>query len=371
MAQINVLQLITGLDIGGAEKLLLSTARRLNSNKYRTIVCYLKGEGALSEDFEKSGIAVIALGMRHRLDFTAIIKLVRLIKKERIGLVQTHLIHAHIIGRIAAKLVGVPVIISTEHNLYNRGGKYLLLNLINRITARFTDRMIAISEAVKDSIVESGRIRASRVSVIYNGIDTNEFKRINGKREEFPINPAPSVVGMVARLEPQKGHRYFLKAASQVVKDIPGVKFLVVGDGPLKEKLRTQATKLGLSRDVIFAGSRRDVPQILGALDILVLPSLWEGLSNVILEAMAAGKPVVATEVGGIPEVVKDGETGLLVPPKDPDALARAIVKLLQNKELAKRMGRAGKKRVKEHFTIERTVAQTEKLYNSLIAQKL
>lgn len=370
MAQINVLQLITGLDIGGAERLLLSTARRLNSNKYRIIVCYLKGKGSLLEDFKRFGISVIGLGMRNRLDFTALFKLVKLIKKERIGLVHTHLIHAHIIGRIAAKLAGVPIIISTEHNLYNRGRKYLLLNLIDRITTRFTDRMVAISEAVKDSIVESGRIRASRVSVIYNGIDTNEFKRISIKREGFPINPAPSVVGMVARLDSQKGHRYFLEAASQVVKDIPGVKFLVVGDGPLKEKLRTQTTKLGLSKDVIFTGPARDIPQILDTLDLFVLPSLWEGLPSVILEAMAAGKPVVATAVGGIPEIVKDGQMSLLVPPRDPDALAQAIIKLLQNKELAQRMGQAGRRWVKDHFTIDKTVAQTEEIYDSLITQK-
>jgi glycosyltransferase involved in cell wall biosynthesis len=189
-------------------------------------------------------------------------------------------------------------------------------------------------------------------------------------RRTFGVQAQGLLVGTVGRLHPQKGFASLLAAVARVRERLPAIRLLLVGGGALRRDLVARAEALGLAEVVIFAGSRGDVPEILAALDLFVLPSLWEGLPNAVLEAMAAGLPVVATAAGGTPEVVVDGETGLLVPPGDVTALAEAIERLLRDPGLRRKMGEAGRKRVEGHFTIEQTVAQTVALYETLLRQK-
>ena len=178
------------------------------------------------------------------------------------------------------------------------------------------------------------------------------------------------MVGSLGRLHPQKGFSDLLTAFAQVRQRIPSVRLFVAGDGELRDDLEAQARSLGMAAVVTFAGVRADVSEVLAALDVFVLPSLWEGMPNAVLEAMASGLPVVATAVGGTPEVVVDGVTGLLVPPQDPGALAQAIGHLLRDPDLRRRMGRAGRRRVEEHFDVRETVRQVESLYETLLREK-
>jgi glycosyltransferase involved in cell wall biosynthesis len=214
-----------------------------------------------------------------------------------------------------------------------------------------------------------------KVFLIPNGVEIKVFTEANQSlvealAQEWKIRSHTPVIGTLARLHEQKGHSYLLDAVAQLRREIPDVKALVVGDGELRPSLEQRTQALRLSDSVIFTGTRRDVPEILALLDVFVLPSLWEGLPIALLEAMAAGLPVVATRVGGVPEVVVDGETGLLVPPRDPDALSEAILTLLQDPDLRQKMGQAGQERVREYFSVERMVEETEALYERLLAEK-
>jgi glycosyltransferase involved in cell wall biosynthesis len=223
--------------------------------------------------------------------------------------------------------------------------------------------------------IEQTGVSPEKVVTIYNGVDAENFStsgtRTTGQvLQPFGIPTDVPLVGSVGRFRPQKGYADLLVAMKQVKENAPTARLLLVGDAELQADLEAKAMSLGLDEVVTFAGVRTDVPEILTALDVFVLASLWEGMPNAILEAMAAGLPVVATAVGGTPEVVVDGVTGLLVPPRDPTALAQAITRLLDDPDLRQRMGRAGRERVLQHFSVEQMVKRTQTLYEQLLDAK-
>lgn len=364
MKRVNILYLVVGLGIGGTEIQLLELLKKLNREKYNPTVCSIKEKGVLADDIERIGIKIESLSIRNRFNFLALPRLVRILRREGIDILHTFLFWANILGRLAGRITRVPIIVSGEEGINLRKKKIAIL--IDRLTSRWVDKIVVVSKAIKNTLVAREKISSEKIEVIYNGIDLRNFKADYKKGGK-----SVPKVGIVGRLHPDKGHRYFLKAAAQTIKKKPKVEFLIVGHGPLREELEDLSNELGLSDKVVFAGGRRDIPQIMFSLDILVLSSLEEGLGNVLLEAMASGKPVVATKVGGVPEIVLDGETGILVPSKNPDALAQAILKLLMNPALAKEMGRAGRRRVKKYFTIDRMVKGTEKVYNNFVKEKI
>ncbi len=364
MKKINILYLIIGLEIGGTEIQLLELLKKLDRKKYNPMVCCMKKRGVLADDMEKMGIKIESLNIRNRFNFLALPRLVKILRREGIDILHTFLFRANILGRLTGRMVRVPIVISSEECIKLKKKKISIL--IDRLTSRWADRIVVISEAIKNTLTKREKINPEKIEVIYNGIDLSSF-RVENKREKDSIPK----VGIVGRLHPDKGHRYFLKAAAQTIKKEPKVEFLIVGHGPLRGELEDLSNELALSDKVVFVGGRRDIPQIMSSLDILVLSSLEEGLGNVLLEAMACGRPVVATKVGGVPEAVLDGETGILVSPKNPDALAQATLKLLMNRALAKGMGQAGRRRVEKYFSIDRMVKETEKVYNNLIQEKL
>lgn len=380
MRQINILYIITGLEIGGAERLLVSVIRNLNREKYKIVVCFLKGKGPLANEIRGMGVKVLDMKMRARFDLSVILKLVRLIKRENIDLVHTHLIRADILGALAAKLAGVPIIISTRHSFSGRWEECYLVRKAYQVASNFMDKIITVSEAVKDRLAEWSGIKPDKMIVIHNGVDVGEYKiKDDGgrRRDFFDVDAKVPLIGMVSRLVPCKGHKYFLEAAARVKKDISDARFLIVGgtmyyNERYKKELTRYAEYLGLNGGVLFTGIRRDIPQIMSCLDIFVLPSIIdEAFGRVVLEAMACGRPVIATNGGGIPEIVKDNETGMLVPPKDSDKLAQAIIALLEDKERAKRMGLAGRERVEQYFSLEKMVKKIEDLYGQLINSKV
>lgn len=371
---INVLYFITELNIGGAEKVLAHMLAHLDRSRFiPTVACLYGGDSPIADEIRALDIPVIDLGMTAKWRWDAFWRLYRLLRRERPTILHTSLFHANIPGRALGRLAGVPIIVTWRQNI-NIGGE--LREFLNRWTARLDDSVVAVCESARQAEIKHTRVSPDKVIIIYNAINTTAFSATNPQavaqiRHTFSISEDTLLVGAVGRLHPQKGLSDLLVAIAQVRAQVSPIRLLLVGDGELRSELEAQARLLGLSDIVTFAGIRMDVPEILAALYVFAFPSLWEGLPLAVLEAMAAGLPVVATRVGGIPEVVEDGVTGLLVPPRAPEALAEAIIALLQDRERAGAMGQAGRARVERYFSVERMVQETEALYEELIREKM
>jgi len=363
---IKIFYFITDLGIGGAEKLLVSILSKLDKNKYLPVVCCLYG-GELLNRIRELNIKVIDLKVKSKLDFSALLKLYCLLKQEGPDIIHTHLFHATIIGRIIARFAGVPIIISTQHYSSSFHGR--LGMLADKLTAPLTDQIIAVSGAVKKFCVEEEGITSTKVRIIYNGIDLNSNSHDKGgldlKKQLFLGNEP--IIGTVGRFVEIKGYKYLFYAAKDIIKQYPNVKFILLGYGPLKNKLTKLTIELGLSDKVIFLDPAIKVTDFLSILDVYVLPSLSEGLSITLLEAMAMSKPVVVTNVGGNPEVVKDCETGLMVPARDPNSLSKAIISILKDRNFALKMALNARRRVEEKFNIDNMIMDTELVYDSLV----
>ncbi|MFH1689835.1 MAG: glycosyltransferase [Candidatus Eisenbacteria bacterium] len=314
------------------------------------------------------GLELIGMNLRSELNPAAILRLSSIILRRRVDVVHAHRAHAHTIGLVAAWLTRRPFVVSRHTALRPRD------NLGSRVKyrARAVTKIVAVSRAVADVLVDYG-VRPDRLTVIHDGIDPDLFGaegRDSGVLEELGLSAGALVVCKVANAYgASKGHDTFLAAARRISSEMPDARFLLVGKGTDSEKMRDAVGRHGLEALVTLAGYRPDVPDILAAADVLVnCPTTREGLSVVVLESMATGLPVVATDVGGIPEIVRDGETGLLVPPGDPVALARAVCTMLTDASLAARLSEAGTRLVREEFSVDRMVESTEDLYRRILA---
>ena len=374
--KIKILYIITSSGIGGAEKILYYTATGLDYNKYDVSVCSLKNKGEIARALEKQGIEVCCLHMGGRESFlgclSSIIALIRLfpyLVRIRPTIVHSFLFRANILARIAGYLTGIPIIISSVRVM---GGEKKYFHYVEMITSFMVDHYVTVSESVKRYIIDKSKISAEKISVIYNGVNIksqdNSYEQ--NPKMPFKIEDKDRILMTVGRLHKQKGHCYLIQAVSKVRKEFPKVKLLVIGEGEEENNLKKLVKSLDLMNEVIFAGLSSDMERILPMAELFILPSLWEGLPNALLEAMAAGKPVVATKVGGIPEIVVHGETGVLIPPRDTDALAIAIIDLLQNRLKAKDMGEAGRIRAGKRFSIYKMIEKTENLYQELLKEK-
>jgi len=365
-----VLFVIDELDIGGTEQQILELVKRLDRDRYVPMVACFR-PGRVSKEIEAAGIRVFTLRKRAKLDLRLIGGLVELMRRQRIDIVQTYLFTANTWARLAAIIARVPVIVSSERNVDMWEERFK--PVIGRFLDRFTYRTTGNSQAVKDYLVKKG-LAADKVDVVYNGVDPERFEdepvTPGVTRSELGISPHHSVVGLLARLEPQKDPLNFLRAAAIVVKKVPTASCLVIGGGSLQPELEREAQALGLGDRVTFTGPRRDVARLLAACDVSVISSVKEGMSNSIMESMAAGKPMVATRVGGNAELIADGETGFLVPPRDPGALAEAIERILEDPALAKAMGHQARVRIAERFSVAAMVRSMERLYGEALATK-
>ena len=308
-------------------------------------------------------------------DFLALVRLYRIFRQENFDIVHTHTAKTGILGRIAARLAGVPKVVhfSHGHNFYGYFGPLgsRLVIMLERFMARFTDKFIVLTELEKNDMSVYKVAQPAKVVVINSGLELNKYRNVNinkaGKKKELQLEENELVVGMISRLEPIKGPQYLVEAAKSVIANMSGIKFLIVGEGSLKAKLAGRCRELGMADKFVFTGWREDIPEILSLLDILVLPSLNEAVGRVLIEAGAAGVPVVATKVGGIPEIVRDQETGLLVPPQDIDSLTKAIILLAQNKETRKNLGEVARKWIDEKFSADNMVASVANLYLQMV----
>lgn len=323
-------------------------------------------QSALHKRANAVGIAVCPVAMRGEWDVWAVRNLVGVIQRISIKIVHFQTAHAHTLGLLAAQLAKVPIRILTR-----RVDFHIHKHLLNRwkygsaLTA-----ILTISEGIRKVMIEDG-LEPERVVTVHSGINLQRIENITDGsylREEFAISEGSLVIGMVGALAPHKHHQNFLEAAAIIKRSFPNARFLIVGEGPLREELERYSASRGLSADVIFTGFREDVLEITKMFDIFALSSYLEGMGTSILDAMALGVPIVATEVGGVPEIILHGRNGLLVPARNPDKLAQAILKLAKDPPLRDQMGAYGKEYVR-NFDVNKTVEQTEAVYSRCVSR--
>ena len=374
MGRPRLLVLTVGFTVGGAEQLVLMTAPRLQKMGFEVTVACLKGWDLLGDELEARGVKAVALGSRGATDLRAAGRLLALLRRERTQILHSHLFHANLAARVVGRIAGVPVVLTSHHDTDIWMG--LHHRLAERATAPLSDLVLTCSEAVRRYAMRAYGLSPGQVRTVLNATETpsegTDLASRERVRHELGAGPADLLLGTVGRLdEPKKGLPVFLAAARILARDLPRVRFAVVGDGPARAAIEARATREGVSHRTVFAGTRRDIPAVMSALDLFVQPSLWEGFGVTLLEAMVAGRPIVASRVGGMPEVVRDGETGLLVPPGDPGALAAACAALLRDRDRAARLGHAGRKRVEAEFGIDRLVAELASLYRSILQDRV
>jgi L-malate glycosyltransferase len=367
----SVLYVIWSLQAGGAERVVADLARTLDRGRFRPIVCCLNFKGQLAALVEAQGIAVHVLDKRPRMDLRALFRLVRLMRAEHVDIVHTHLWTSSFWGRLAAILAGVPVRVVTEHNLdlWRRAPHWLA----DRLLARSTDRFVFVSAAVEAFYRERLALPPAHCRVVLNGVERPALDRFPDRataRARLGIEGDGPVVGTVGRLEERKGHAFLLEALRLVGEREKGVRGLVVGAGKEAARLAALRDRLALGDRVRLVGYWPDLDEALAAIDVFVLPSLMEGHPLAVLEAMAAGKPIVATAVGGLAEAIEEGRSGLLVPPGDADALADAVVSLLRDPERAARLGREARRTLEERFSLEKSVRANEDVYRSALDER-
>lgn len=377
MQRINLLYVITKLELGGAQKQLLSLIKGLDKTKFKAFLFTAKEGLLLADALSIEGLILKRSPWLERpinpfRDIAALIEIYSFIKKNNIDIVHTHSSKAGILGRLAAVLAGVKVILHTVHgwsfhDYQPRVFRFIFIWL-ERLSAGFTNRIIVVSDYDKQKGLANRIGNKEKYALIRYGIDYAEFSiKDGGIREELGIGANDLVVGMIACFKPQKSPRDFIRLAHSVAKSLSGIKFLLVGDGALRRKIERLIRRLDLQKEVILSGWRRDIARILSAIDIFVLTSLWEGLPVAVLEAMAAAKPIIATDTGGIGEVIKNGDSGFLVKPGQINALSEKLIHLLNDEDYRQRMGKRTKEALGRNFAITDMIRQTEELYGSLI----
>jgi glycosyltransferase involved in cell wall biosynthesis len=369
-----VLWVIKGLGLGGAEKLLVQALPYLDRERFDYEAAYfLPWKNALVQDLEKAGVPVFCLDQRRPFDPRGLYRLARLIRQRRPDVVHAHLPYAGIMGRLATRLAPVPAMVYTEHNLFER--YHRLTALVHRWTYSWSDATICVSEAVQQSAEAKAKVKGkTRLQTIRNGVDWHDILAARHDpaetRAELAVPPADKVVVHVASFTPKKRHEDLLHAARLLLDEQPDVTFLLVGDGPLRTEMEARARELGVEHKVRFLGHRLDAVRIMAAGDLFVLPSLYEGLPISLLEAMAVGRPAVATRVGAIPEVVTEGVNGLLVEPCDPPLLAASMRQVLNDPVMQERFSRNAVQRVTAEFGIDVMVRSVERLYEDVLRDK-
>ena len=366
-----VMLVAIGLGVGGTETHIVELASRLDRSRFTVTVCALKSGGTMAQELEKRGVRVLSLDGTGKLDARVIMRLFKLLRAEQPDVVQAFLFWANVAARACGRILrAFPVISSYHDEIVSEGW---LVRLVDRLTLTWTDCIVCCSGAVGRSVVSRIGGKIEHFTFIPFGVDIDQFEpAAAATRRELGLRDGQKVIGTVCRLvEPKKGLRILLQAMAVLAKRYgqPPCQLLLVGDGPSRHELELLREQLGLSSWVVFAGSRRDIPRVLHAVDAFVLPSLYEGFGIAILEAMAAGKPVIATAVGGIPEFVLSGETGLLVEPGNVEALADAIDRLLSHPQQARTMGAKGRIRAGERYHISTVVRQHEQVYTACLTQ--
>ncbi len=382
--KVKIAQVVTRMDWGGAPDIVRILCESLETSYEVKLIIgpskHLAEKTRLFLDRFKDNVIVVP-HLRRDInpiwDFLALVKLFLLFKKERFDIIHTHTAKAGFLGRIAGWLAGIPRIIYMPHGHVFYGYFGLLMSrvaiTVERVVAYTTDKIMVLTELAKRDLIAFKVTTPDKIIVINSGLELENYREsvvdVQSKKNELQIEEDISVVGVIGRLEPVKGHKYFIEAARMVIEELPKVKFLIVGDGSLRNDLESQCEELGVLDKCIFTGWKEDVSSILSMLDILVLPSVNEAVGRILIEAGACGVPVVATNVGGVPEIVRDNETGVLVAPGSPEDLARAMIDLLNSEDKRQQMSIAAEEWIDDRFSAHRMVEEVSNSYDVLTAR--
>lgn len=373
-----IVHLITDLKIGGEAMVLLSILPRLNKMGFENIICCLSSnlhqdsmeEIDLIAQFIRKGIKVINLEIKSKNEYKVIFRLIRALRRERPFILHTYLFHPNIMGRIIGRLFKIPIIISSVVSVDDWKKWYHCL--LEKITSYLANMIIVNSEAVKLRLIRRDKIAVDKIKVLYHGVNINKFdlRTADSKkfRKELHLSDDTFIIGTVCRLHEVKGIEYLLKAYSIISKQIEDSLLIIVGDGPKKKDLEDYSMQMGISPNVIFLGSRHDIPDILATFSIFVISSLWEGIPNTVFEAMAMKVPIVSTDVGGISEILENGITGYLVNPCDSSSMAESILNVYNNTESALEVSNKAYEMVSKNYTLEKSFHKKIYIYRSLLS---
>jgi glycosyltransferase involved in cell wall biosynthesis len=373
-APCRVLHVISTLLPGGTETAVLRLIRSCDPRRYQFRVAYLRGDPELAADFAAAGAPATPMGLRRKADPACLLRLWRYLRRERFDLVHTHMDLADYYGAFAARLAGVRGVVSTKHNAdefrTRRTWKRYPFLALERAAYELADAVIVVSDGVGDFLARSEHLPRRKLVTIRNGVDARITEQAIARgeaRRRLSLDRFDPVIGTVGRLAPQKGQIDLLRALPAITRLLPGAALAIAGEGPSRPVLEQEARQLGIADRVVFLGHRRDVPAVLSALDLFVLPSLWEGMPLALLEAMALGCPVVAARAVGVEEVLRDGVEGLLVPRRDPAALAEAALRLLRHPSRARALAEAARARALGRHSLEAVAREVEALYQRIL----
>jgi glycosyltransferase involved in cell wall biosynthesis len=368
-----VCQLLHGLWVGGAEVLAARLARR-NRDRCRYVFACLDDLGTLGRQLREEGFPVEVLERRPGLDWRCTLRLARFLRRHRVDLVHAHQYTPFFYGMTARLLYRRPGVLFMEHGRHQPDYPRPKRILANRVLLTGRDRVVGVGEAVRQALIHNEGLAPDRVSVIYNGIDVPAFAGASAQREavrrELGIEEEAFVIIQVARLDYLKDHATAVRTLAGVVAQHPNALLVLVGEGPELAKIQAVIAELRLESRVRLLGLRHDIPRLLGAADVFLLTSISEGIPVTIIEAMAAGLPVVSTDVGGVAEVVEEGLTGFLAPAGDHAALAERLLRLAAYPELRRRLGTAGRERARDHFSESSMHAAFLRLYQEMLATR-
>ena len=382
MARIRVLQIVTRLAVRGVPRHVLAIAAGLDPERFAVEVLAGRsepGEGELWQEAQVRGIATLRIPSLQRpvkplADVRALVAIYRQIRRGGYDIVHTHISKGGILGRLAARCAGVPVVVHTYHGrveeVHGCSLKSRFFRACERRAASWSDALIAVSEETVRLCLSGGIGTADQYRMIHNGIDLRYFMDYRSVEQTSLGLEGKPIIGTIGSLKEEKGLDVLLRSLSGLVQRYPHIQLCVIGDGPLRVSLEEEARQLGIGDRVHFPGIVADVRPWLAVFDLFVTPSIREGLPTVLLEAMAMGCPVIASRVGGVPEIIRDGENGLLVPARDSALLEEAIGQLAGSSEMRTRMGEAGRRRVAEEFAQERMLKLLEEEYEQLLAAR-
>jgi len=365
--KIRLMQITHDLAIGGLQRVVATLCQNIDRDRFDVSVLCLRSLGPFAADIECLGIEVVLVPQKATTDYLSFLKVARILRSLRIDVIHTHNTQPFVDGTLGALLAGVKTVVHTDHaRPFPDKRRYMIAE---RAMSWRAYRVVGVSEHTSRNLVSYEKISRRKIETIPNGIDGARFDveidKIQ-KRREMGIAGDGPVIGLGVRLTSQKGITYLLKAMPEIVRRCPGVTLVVAGEGPLDDDLKSEASALGTGPNVRFVGPRLDVPELLKLFDVYVLPSLWEGLPMVLLEAMAAGCPIVATDVGGVSAAIHTGVNGVLVAPEDPDAIADAVINLLKDENLRQRYAVASREVFRKRFSAQIMTRAYERLYQRL-----
>lgn len=367
--KINLLYVIYSMENGGAETLAIRLAEKLDRELFNAAVCSLSDQGPLREVMERKGVTHFTLGKKEGKDFLLPFKLRKLIKEKKFKIIHTHNQGPLLYTYLGTRLLGKIKIVHTEHINMAKEFSYSKKHLLyNNILYRSLEGFINIAHHLTDEYQRRFDLSRAKVETIHNSVDveTHQFEPGNSLREELGLNVDAPLIGNISALRSQKDHLTMIKAMKKVCEKVPDATLVIAGDGELRDKLLEAVHKYGLNSNIKFLGYRSDVDSLLAQFDIFALSSLYEGLPLCVLEAMAAGKPIVATNADGTNEVVHNEKTGLLVPIGDASSFADAILRIINDRNLASNMGDAAKMLVENKHNMAEMISNYEKYYKKL-----